>query len=120
MARNSLIVDIDSPLGAKLNRSGRRRPCPDTEDHDRTEDLADVVFMGEELHFLEERTKEQLIDLINDMSSYMATLHREYYIAAVHKDTLRTLRVSSSRATDRLRVNAAAIAVRYKEYENDT
>jgi hypothetical protein len=105
-----IINDIDVLPGTELNPAGLRRyRYTDDEGAEQVakETLADALLAGKQPWLLEERSKEGLIDLINDMVGYMATLARDYRVVLVNRVTEKSLQVGDTTTDTKLKQDAA-------------
>ena len=104
-----VINDIDCLPGSELNPAGLRRyRYTDSNNlkQEATEKMADHLLAGMQPWMLEERSKEGLIDLINDMVGYMATIARENRVVLVNRVTQKSLQVGDTLTDTRLRQDA--------------
>lgn len=105
----TVINDIDCLPGSELNPAGLRRyRYVDTKGVEQvsTEKMADHLLAGMQPWLLEDRSKEGLIDLINDMVGYMATLTRENRVVIVNRVTQKSLQVGDTLTDTRLKQDA--------------
>lgn len=104
-----VINDIDCLPGSELNPAGLRRyryTDSNSLEQGATEKMADHLLAGMQPWMLEERSKEGLIDLINDMVGYMATIARENRVVLMNRVTQKSLQVGDTLTDTRLRQDA--------------
>lgn len=99
--------DIHEPVGSACNQGGIRsfeyHGLNGSGPHRMEELLSDLVLDGRIPLLLEDRSKAELIALVEDVASYVATLKRENRFVVVGRDSRKVLTTGSSIVDTRMK-----------------